>query len=345
MRPEYFEAIRYRRWSELEFYAKKWPEQALADTVYQLAETIGSKPDRKALKRILWILEREGFSGRDYEDRNEPSEKMLRSRKFLMAGICVDFSKDATHFFIMGRRGAEYEVLLVAVRDSDREYHLETLGPGRITGAPNMVKLWESVFPENKCEVDPNYVAGRILEALRTGSPSDTSIKLPSWWQRAFESAEAVSHPSCEISVRPMTSSGRQKVLQSVPLIGNLFIPFYADNEMWTDFHAVRWFSDIDDSQKKAEIHKILMDSLDRVITDDLVEDYEQRLLDTAYILHCQGNPNAGGVIELAKDFALRRERSDFGQRLLLNTAISIVDLPLPDEDDYYSSNVLSAVA
>ena len=81
----YFEAIRYRRWHELEEYAKWSPNQVLADTVSALAQTIGDKQDEKKLKKILFLLAQKGI--RPFE--GEKRAKKVPARQSLVGFACM----------------------------------------------------------------------------------------------------------------------------------------------------------------------------------------------------------------------------------------------------------------
>ena len=62
MRREWADAIKNRRWDELERLAKWEPDQQLCDTIAELERGIAEKPDRKALRKILFMLAKAGFT-------------------------------------------------------------------------------------------------------------------------------------------------------------------------------------------------------------------------------------------------------------------------------------------
>src|ERR1019366_6525130 len=60
--------IKTRQWSEFEKLAKVEPSQALTDTVAELELGFPDKPDRRALRKILFLLSQAGYEPRELEE-------------------------------------------------------------------------------------------------------------------------------------------------------------------------------------------------------------------------------------------------------------------------------------
>src|ERR1700723_3120405 len=91
MRREWSGWIRTRQWSEFEKLAKVEPSQALTDTIAELELGFPDKPDRRALRKVLFLLAQAGYEPRDIE---EPIVEQARLATPLAAAFMV--SPDGT---------------------------------------------------------------------------------------------------------------------------------------------------------------------------------------------------------------------------------------------------------
>jgi hypothetical protein len=62
MRWVWRDAIRFRDWKKLEEFAKAEPSGQLADTLYELSIGLDDKEDVRAAKKVLFLLEQQGFT-------------------------------------------------------------------------------------------------------------------------------------------------------------------------------------------------------------------------------------------------------------------------------------------
>jgi hypothetical protein len=68
MRREWSSWIRTRQWSEFEKLAKADPSQGLADTIAELELGFPEKTDKRALRKVLYLLSQAGFEPREIEE-------------------------------------------------------------------------------------------------------------------------------------------------------------------------------------------------------------------------------------------------------------------------------------
>ncbi len=68
---EWSEAVRYGNWHWFEEWAKNYHGQALADCIAAVESSIGSKPARRALRKALHILAKQGIESLEPDEEVE----------------------------------------------------------------------------------------------------------------------------------------------------------------------------------------------------------------------------------------------------------------------------------
>lgn len=333
MRPEYYEAIRYRRWAELEHYAKVRPEQALADTVYQLAETIGDKADRRALKKILWILNNSGFRGGDYEAEPVKAQDKPPASKHYGAAMSISDTHGYVLFLLGTKRGMDVHPIVAMTNDRWAFCEARTMeSVPLVQVAANFRNVVEK-SSRLAAPAPPEYVLHRIARTYRTRRHPKDGAPVPPFWKKLMEAAEPVEHPSKGISPVKMDDSTRRSFLEGNPHLQKWRLTLPVFDEIWTQIHAVRWNSERADGEKKEAIASILQSHSKRLY-DEAFKDLDERLRDAAFVFASGGAPDAGRVMDVAHDFELRRERSVFAQWLLDQTVTGLSDNLEEDEFD-----------
>ena len=335
MRPEYFEAARYRRWHELELYARKRPNQALADMVYELAETIGDKADRKALRKVLWILKQAGFE--PAEEPSEPKAQPQERLPYRLLGAVMGFP---------GSHG--YQMLIAHVEHSGKSSNLfmevndrwgyvvakETKGDLRLVRAAmdNMIEKANRLA----VEADPTWVISRMAASVRNKKPDvprDVPLKLPGLWKRIFERTEDLPHPSTKMVPTPQTADQRGDLLLNLEHIQHWRLSLHPGEEVWTAIHAIRWDEDRSQEEREVALIEALIEHKADLFRDEVVQDLSQRQRDAAYILDAAGDARGTRLLSIAHEFGMRREESDFANWIMGGTALDINSNL--DQDDF----------
>ena len=117
MRREWSVWIKTRQWSEFEKLAKVEPSQSLADTIAELELGFPDKPDRRALRKILFLLAQAGYEPREIEETVDDRPKV--GAPFSVAFmVSPDGSGDTV--FTVGREEKGRVVWLITARNLAR---------------------------------------------------------------------------------------------------------------------------------------------------------------------------------------------------------------------------------
>lgn len=325
MRHEYYEAIRYRRWAELETYAKKWPEQSLADTVYQVLQTIGDKADRKALKKVAYLLEQAGFRGRDYEEEARPEPRSAAARpanKYLVGGMRLANTHGYSMWLVGLNRKGKCEAVMSEQLERFGVFRVGVLDPIPSLYCRGARDRWIGTDEARAVAVDPEYALWRLARAYRKRIPERCQGQdaLPPFWQKLVDSVEEIDHPAFAIPRTRMRSRERAHFLAELPLIEHWTLSLAPQFEVWTKIHEIRWAEDESAEEQEREIAQALLDHRDETI-EPVVVDFSERLLDAAMLMDRKGDVRAGCLIDATHDLLERTADSDFAQFICTMTA------------------------
>lgn len=324
MRHEYYEAIRYRRWAELETYAKRWPEQSLADTVYQVLQTIGDKADRKALKKVAYLLGQAGFRGRDYEEepRSEAKPASRPVNKYLVGGMRLANTHGYSMWLFGLNRKGQCEAVMAETQERFGMFRAAVLDPLPSMYGRGARDRWIATEEGRAVAVDPEYALGRMARAYRKRIPERCKGKdaLPPFWLKLMEGAPEADHPAFAIARTRMRPPERAQFLEAFPLIEHWTLSLAPQLEVWTRIHEIRWAEDESPEVQERKIAQALVDHAAETLEPALV-DFAERLMDAAMLVERKGGEEAGRLIDTAQDWLDRKAESDFGRFICAMTA------------------------
>jgi hypothetical protein len=343
MRLEWGEAIRYRRWDVLETLAKKRPNQQLCDTVYELAQGIEEKQERRILKRILYILSQKGFEPSDYE-----SEQTLRTRERPGRALMnLGFDQfGLTAFIYMGPAVKQVKSCMIAAQDW-YGYIFQNFCDGPIENLSFGIKKLLRPDQKLEAEVDPAFAFWRCARAHQRRNLKDEihGEAMPNWWRKIFEKAEPVDHPALALEPARTTPEEREQLWDVIEdLIGWRF-HVMPQLEIWTDIHAIRWDPILSTEERNLRLERLLDGARKELLTDWFLESWIEHIHDLAYVLSIKGHPDALRILSLAGEVQQLGTESPFMRQLLRRSAHDVDELVEEDEFDLPTYAVVEVAA
>jgi len=320
MRREWAATIKNRRWGEFEQLAKTEPDQLLCDTIAELERGFSEKSDRKALKKVLWILGKAGFEPAPFEDQPEPESQSAPPSVAFM--ISADGRGDVPITF--GHwHGDRYRWLTTyinelrgVVRASDESMSADDADRRirvlRISHAPPFVSA----------EVDPNMAAWRIRRALVKNGPG-TLPECIARWRTLLDKAEEVAHPSLSLQGTAMTAKERSEdVLLRESTYGWRIELGAATPILDRMYEAQQATKEQGEEAQKAALKVAGDEARKFVVTEKVIADHVMRLRDLAWLMHLNGQPEFGQILAAAEELESKGADSEYAKVLVDKTIV-----------------------
>lgn len=334
MHQVYYEAIRYRRWNELEEYAKRRPDQLLADTVSALAESIGEKPDEKALRKILFLLAQKGITPNSGEIKKP---KPQRSSLVGFACLRSPNKHGCVEIMVGVQNGRKGEVIVFTTQPF---YHFCRVDSTYTVPFANLKDLKQNFL--RRCDdsivsvVELDFARGRLGCCIDRHSPrvhEGIRYEVPAFWKPIFEGVNWNCHPTLEMA-RPKISRTRAlELCNTVPELGSARILLRPNNPMTDEIHALGWRTDLTGDRKKAEALELFRGHPELFWSEYVTHDLNLRLLDLALHYHLRGDARGVELLAIADDLLKRKSASVYGAYFEELVAGDIDSTLMPDDD------------
>lgn len=323
MRREWSGWIKTRQWSQFEALAKTEPCQDLADTIAELELGFPDKPDRRALRKVLFLLSQAGFAPTEIEV--EPPGGRRPSSPISVA-------------FMMGPDGAGDTVLTYGREEKGRVGWLTAHLTWRegITRAiedtttvdeaqPRLLRL-RALSPEPllSVEVPVDYALERLAQTV---ARTKSLPPVMAYWRALLPKQFNSRHPAEDLprlpgvvdlaaalrDIEPM-SQWRLELGAVSPMLTEDFLK-QAERSGSKELKEVEWW------------RAALSAERDRLFTNEVLEDHRNRLLDLAYIMNLRSDIDAGKVLRLADNLVADGAHSAYAEWMATRTFVVLVDL------------------
>lgn len=327
MRREWSAWIRNRQWHEFEKLAKTDPSQPLADTVAELERGFPDKVDRKALKKVIFLLSRSGFVPSVIFD-GEYAPEEIGPQEF---GLLTTAAR-------LGEIQCSY-----GYTKNDKQIWLHTtihttkgiLKASEDTMTIESANIWYSGLLKSETEtyliakVPGPYALGRIAEALGSSKALPSVIAM---WRSLIEKSSIpgdyipkvseLEGPSDQWPSRATLEPSllwRLELGEVVPALDPL-VEVYA---------------------KRRDLGEVPMNQLETAmkpfrevaISDSVVKDHGRRLDDLAYILELRADSRTQLAVSYAKELRSHRSESRYARELFNLTIRAMIQASGADND------------
>ncbi len=318
MRREWQDAADNRRWDEFERLIKWEPSQELCDTLAKLADGAVDKPDKKALKKLLWILEKEGYRPQETPEPEAEPLPPLRASFMMSADVLGD-----TPITYGYETGGKFRWLTAYVHDTAglRRASDDTMS---VEEARQRIEVLQvaSKPPFVSAPIDPDFALWRIKRGLARNKPGTipSSIAL---WRSVIDRAEEVPHPADSLNpgeakigeddgnvlLMDATFTWRLELGAATPLIEAM----YQANE------TVR---DADEETQSKAVKVAGLEARKRLLTPEVLAEHTMRLKDLAFLLHQKGDAAYQAVIASLRDLEKNGPASEYANGLVEKTIV-----------------------
>lgn len=326
MRREWSQFIRHRQWGEIEKIAKSEPNQALADTVGELVQGFSEKADKRALKKILYILQQAGYepSEPEFDQSSEqaPEANGAYRRAFMVA---ADHNGDSNIVYGYEENG---RVRWLTATVNENQGIVDASEEGcRLEDADKVFDTWLQAYEKDffVAEVDPDYAISRVARAM--GKSKSFPGVIPYWRRQIEVHPTEVEHPTAKKKVKTFPSEERRKVALEVdhsllwrlelgaasPVLMELYEEDKSNGELSTD-------------QKRERYESVTAKVCEQVFSDIVIQDHAMRLRDLAFLLFLKGDPLADLVLDAAIDLERNGPKSDYARGVLDKTVVVLLE-------------------
>lgn len=322
MRREWSGWIKNRQWPEFERLAKTDPSDGLADTVAELERGFPDKADRRALRKILFLLAQAGYRPRPIEEYEPANVVATASREW---GFLT--SADATGDSIVTyacESGDKVRVLMahvngeLGVTRASEDEHFRDAGLSRMEAFRQL-----DPKPYVHAEIPAAFAKWRIAEGMKhcRGHIPPTLA----YWRGTLDKAEPTAHPA---EALPRGASDEE--LYQIPLTNSAAVAWRLElgnaAPLIERMYELQNQPDASDDALKPQVDAARAEAAKEVFTPGLISDHVSRLLDLGYLLHLRGRPGADTVLAAADDLKVRGSDSPYARALLDKTMVILVE-------------------
>jgi len=313
MRREWGGWIKERKWREFETLAKTEPSQPLADTIAELERGFPDKADRKALRKVLFLLGQQGYHPRPIEI--EPAEEALaETLPTDFAHLSAPNPVGVTSLTYGRFEGGKYRVLFVEYGDNA----IGNVEESEISLDRAAIYVKEAGDVEatalNFAAVPPEYARWRLNQAIL----SNRHFLPPTiaYWRTFIERTTVAAHPA-EALLRLPTSTDELTVFMSEPMSPPWEIEMDALRPLALELIERGLQSNWSEEELRAVVEKGIDSAQESMLSDEAIRAHTMRLLDTAYIWHLHEEPNESYAVALADDLRANGRQSVYATVLL----------------------------
>lgn len=357
MRREWSEAVRYGRWWEFEQWAKEEPSQALADAMSAIESSIGGKPARKALKKALYILSKQGIEPLDPDDQAEESEAKAPppgAHRAYLSTVTPGWMQ-AIRYMVPGVRFHPMAFAQFSDPSGYLKFEETKVVPKILPWVHD--KLYHEVPPPQAFAIVPvEYAAFRLSKVWNGRTRGEVPRNLRGVWKRLFESSqEDVQHPTAPMNDARLSDQGMANFMREHAQLRTWRFWIGDNNVLRDELNRIE-FSAISESAKLAKRREAFLDVLEGLVDKGIGDWIAWWLRDTALVYFCREKegyslddkgapykaprgerPDCGAkqILGLARDLELRMHRSPVARALVELTIENIADIsPTAAQDD-----------
>ena len=324
MRREWAATIKNRRWDEFEKLAKTEPDQLLCDTVAELERGFTEKADRRALKKVLWLLEKAGYTPAEIEgDAATPTARAGLEAAFMLSADARGDTPLTYGFEDKGR----VRWLTAYINEARGLTHAseESMTPEEGENRLKVLRISQAP-PYLSVEIEPKYALSRLKRALAQNKPGTVPAAI-AYWRSTLEKAEDLPHPSLELKagktkpkersedilLMDSTLSWRLELGAATPILERMYEAQQANKEA--------------SEEVKTEATKAAgAEARKEVVTPEVVADHAMRLRDLAFLMHRLGDENHGKVLAAAEELEKKGPESEYAKGLVDKTVVILVE-------------------
>lgn len=324
MRREWQDAIENRRWDEFERLIKWEPDQELCDTLAKVASEVTDKADKKALKKILWLMEKDGYKAKEMalEDATEESSAPLEVA-FMMSSDAVG-DTPITYGY---QSGGKFRWLNTYVHETKglKRASDETMSLEEAKNRIDVLKVASSP-PFLSGSVEPKYALWRIKQALAKNKPG-TVPQSVAFWRSVIDKATEVAHPTKGLKAGKTKASERAEdiLLMDSTLAWRIELGA-ATPIMEAMYLAQEANKDADDEKQKEAVKEAGIEARKTVLTEDILKEHTMRLRDLAFLMHQKGDENYTKVLASAEELEKKGIESEYAKGLVDKTVVIYVE-------------------
>ena len=280
MRREWSSWIRARQWSEFEKLAKEDPSQGLADTIAELELGFPEKTDKRALRKVLYLLSQSGIEPREIE---ELANELHAALPPIEAAFMVSSDGLGDSVITYGREEKGRVHWLVthinfrtgvtrAVEDTTTLDEAHT----KLIRLRNMVPT-----PYVSAEIPVDYALSRLAHAV---SITKSLPPIMAYWRASLPKEIIAGHPTDGISRRKLTDEAFVQFMNEDNSTQSWRLEMGSLAPTIVELSNDRTEGD-ENSPIVAEKWQAIMETARKqLFTDEVIEDHRMRLLDLAYL-------------------------------------------------------------
>jgi hypothetical protein len=325
MRREWSGWIKTRQWNEFERLAKKEPDQLLADTVAELERGFPEKADRRALRKILFLLSQAGYRPRPIEEAEEEEAAPAEAPFEFGFLVSADGRGDAVvSYGVQEGKRVRWIVGHVNGRTgvtdaTEEEFSLED-------SKTRVKRLLESApRPFLSSEVPPALALGLMADAVaRTKGALPPAV---AYWRARLKNVEMPPHPAETLPRAETDEETRRRVpmMMDATLLWRLELGVAAP--LLRELYEAQTDDALSDEEKNARTDEALHTARAHAFTPDVVRDHECRLRDLGYLLHLHGQTEESGILLSAlDDLRARGPESDYAVGMMDKTVVLLAE-------------------
>jgi len=323
MRREWSGWIKARQWGEFEKLAKADPCQALADTVAELERGFPDKPDRRALRKVLFLLAQAGYEPTEIEDYSvQPVVQTPPIQVTFM--ISADGAGDAVITYAREEKGrVGWLIAHFTHRDGITRAIEDTMTLDELQ--VRLIRMRNMAAEPSICsEVPVEFAVSRLAKAV---SVTKSMPPVMAYWRATLPKEFSGGHPAEELPRGKPTLEDLRKLISKIRAaspwrleLGSLapaleeFLEKHGKDVSEENFNDLEWWS------------KILERNREQLFTSEVIEDHRARLLDVAYLMHLKEEPQFTDVLALADDLRDKGAHSAYAQWITSKTLILLFE-------------------
>ncbi|MGV3618703.1 MAG: hypothetical protein ACO1SV_25555 [Fimbriimonas sp.] len=323
MRREWSGWIKARQWGEFEKLAKTEPNQALADVVAELERGFPDKPDRKALKKVLFLLAQAGYRPQPIEIEEEESSAPEAPFTFGYL-VSADGRGDAVVSYGM-QEGKRVRWLVCHINGArgvtDAAEEDFSLDESHL----RVKRLMESApKPFVSAPIAPELAIGMVADAV--ARTKGTMPPVVAYWRSRLRDVEMPPHPGETLPREETDERARRRVpmMMDATLLWRLELGVAAP--LLRDLYEAQMDEALSEDEKNERTDAALAAARETAFTPDILRDHEQRLLNLAYVLHLRGEEGSGTLLNTLDDLRAKGPQSDYAIGMMDKTVVLLAE-------------------
>ncbi|MDR3689834.1 MAG: hypothetical protein P4L46_10680 [Fimbriimonas sp.] len=296
MRREWSSWIRTRQWSEFEKLAKADPSQSLADTIAELELGFPEKTDKRALRKVLYLLSQAGFEPREIEEFAASLDVPIMP---IEAAFMVSSDGLGDTVITYGREDRGRVGWLVAHLNYRRGVTRAVEDATTLDEANTKLIRLRNLTPTPfvSAEVPVEFALSRLAHAV---SISRSLPPVVAYWRACLPKEPASAHPMDSYPRTEFTDQELLSFLGSEEALQPWRLELGSLAPLITELAEDGMGKATEDSDRPEKMNALIAAARKDLFTAEAVEDHRTRLLDLAYLYRIKGIASADKLVALA---------------------------------------------